>query len=95
MRISACELISNECSFFSKECQSCFTMKGKPFWTYETTATGTCSLYDCSMNQKKFRNCGACDDLPCKMFVNLKDPNITELEYQQSIQNRINNLRGS
>jgi len=94
MKISACGLVCNDCQFSRKECPGCFLVKGKPFWTAEATASGICPLYDCSINQKGYRNCGECDELPCNRFTELKDPNISDTEHQKSIQDRINNLHG-
>ncbi len=93
MKISACGLICDDCQFFQKECTGCFMMNGKPFWTAQATVRGICPLYDCSINQKGYRNCGECNELPCKMFTDLKDPNISDTEHQDSIQSRIKNLR--
>ena len=87
MIISACGLDCDECQFYNKECNGCFSMKGKPFWTVEATTAGICPLFDCSINKKRFENCGECFELPCKMFVDLKDPGITDDEHQKSIQN--------
>jgi hypothetical protein len=52
-----------------------------------------CPLYDCSVNSKKFRNCGDCAELPCKMFRDMKDPNSTDEEHQKSLITRAANLR--
>lgn len=95
MNISACGLICDQCHFFNKECAGCFNLKGKPFWTEEDSANGVCALFDCSINQKGYLNCGDCIDLPCKMFVDLKDPNISEEDHQKQIQQRIKILRKS
>jgi hypothetical protein len=91
--ISACGLLCNECPYFEKECQGCFSMKGKPFWAV-TAESGICALFDCSVNKKQFRDCGGCAELPCKMFLELKDPNISEIEHKKSIQLRVDVLRG-
>lgn len=94
MKVSACGLICDECNFFEKECKGCYKMEGKPFWTAEATKSGVCPIYDCSINQKKFMNCGDCNQLPCKIFLDLKDPNISDVEHHISIQKRVTILRG-
>lgn len=94
MKISACGLICDECPFFQKECKGCFQMKGKPFWTADATPKGICPLFDCSINEKKLKNCGNCSELPCKIFLELKDPNVTDIEHQISIQKRVALLQG-
>ena len=90
---SACGLVCNECAFFNKECKGCFMVKGKPFWTARVTEKGICPLFDCSIIKKGLSNCGDCIDLPCQMFIDLKDPNVSDYEHQKSIRKRISNLR--
>ncbi len=93
MKISACGLICNDCHFFGKECKGCYSMTGKPFWTAEAIEKGICPLYDCSINQKGFNSCGDCSDLPCRIFMDLKDPAISDSEHRESIKQRVTNLR--
>jgi hypothetical protein len=93
MKLSACGLNCDECQFYPKECAGCYAVNGKPFWTAEATSTGICPLFDCAINQKGFSNCGDCVDLPCKIFMDLKDPSISAAEHQKSIRLRVKNLR--
>lgn len=93
MEISACGLFCNDCPFFNKDCKGCYNLKGSPFWTKQATKTGICPIYDCSINQKTYSNCGECNELPCQIYIQLKDPNITDKEHQESIQKRVKNLR--
>lgn len=95
MSISACGLICNDCHFFKNLCTGCFNVKGKPFWAKEATANGICQLFDCSVNQRGYRNCGDCIDLPCQMFLDLKDPNISQEEHEKSIEQRVKVLKGN
>jgi hypothetical protein len=93
MNISACGLKCDECQFYNKECKGCFATTGKPFWTADVNTPDICPLFDCSVNSRNLKNCGGCGELPCNMFVNLKDPNSTDAEHQESIQKRIKILR--
>jgi hypothetical protein len=94
MKISACGLFCNECSFYTIECDGCFQVKGKTFWAADHTAKGVCPIFDCSINEKKFKSCGDCEELPCNIFTQLKDPNISDSEHQMFIQKRVAALRG-
>ena len=94
MKTSACGLICEECPYYKKECGGCYFTQGKPFWAAEATPNGVCPIFDCSVNKKKFKNCGDCSELPCKIFTGLKDPNISEVEHHISIQKRVALLRG-
>jgi len=93
MLISACGLICNECPFFEKDCKGCFAVEGKTFWAADAMPNGTCSLFDCSVNTRKYKNCGACAELPCKMFTDLKDPNSSEEEHQKTLIERVKRLK--
>ena len=95
MYISACGLICNDCPFFKNPCTGCFDVKGKTFWAKEATAKGICQLYDCSVNQRRYENCGDCSELPCQMFKDQKDPNISQKEHNESIVKRVKILKNN
>jgi hypothetical protein len=90
--ISACGILCNECNFFGKECSGCNQVEGKPFWTSEYKIE-VCPLYNCSVNDKNFKNCGECAELPCKTLRGMKDPNSTQEEHEKSIIERVNRLK--
>lgn len=94
MNRSACGLICDECQFYKKECDGCYAVKGKPFWTAQVPGAGICQLFDCAINIKGFKDCGGCPELPCKMFSDLKDPSCSDEEHKRMIQVRVKNLRG-
>jgi hypothetical protein len=54
----------------------------------------TCVLYSCAVNDKGYTDCGECDELPCKRFFELKDPNTSQEEHLASIQMRAARLKG-
>jgi hypothetical protein len=89
MILSACGLKCDECEFYGKNCAGCLNVKGSTFWAKEMMPDKVCPLYDCSVNRKKYSNCGGCSELPCKMFREMKDPNSTEEEHQKSIGMRV------
>jgi hypothetical protein len=95
MTISACGINCEECEFFNKTCTGCIHVKGSPFWAKEMTATGVCPMYDCSVNSRGYKSCGGCAELPCQLFLDMKDPNSTDEEHQQSIQVRVSRLRAN
>jgi hypothetical protein len=95
MTLSACGLICDECQFFNTTCKGCINVKGSTFWAKEMMPGKVCPLYDCSVNSKKLLNCGGCEELPCKMFRDMKDPNTSDEEHQKSIAKRVLVLRGN
>jgi hypothetical protein len=94
MTISACGIKCEVCEFFNKSCTGCIHVKGSPFWAKEIVG-GVCPLYDCAVNSMGYKNCGECSDLPCQMFLEMKDPNSTEEEHQASILTRVLRLRSN
>jgi hypothetical protein len=94
MLLSACGLKCDECEFYNKNCTGCLNVQGSTFWAKEMMPNKTCPLYDCSVNKKNLGNCGPCDELPCKMFRDMKDPATSDEEHQKSILVRVAALRG-
>jgi hypothetical protein len=93
MNISSCGLICDECRFFQTDCHGCYNIKGQPFWTKEFTESGICPLYECAVDINGYASCGSCPDLPCNMFRDLKDPNVSDKEHRESIGKRVSILR--
>ena len=87
-----CGIYCGDCEFLGKQCKGCGYVEGKPFWTAEMP-TGAVSLYDCCRNQKQLEHCGLCDELPCKVFMELRDPSLSDEQFQQSISDRQAALR--
>ena len=95
MILSACGLICDECEFYEKECNGCLAVKGQTFWAKEMMPDKICPLFNCSVNEKGFKSCGDCEELPCKMFREMKDPNSSEEEHQLSLVQRVGRLKAS
>ena len=90
--ISACGLKCKECQFYNNPCSGCYNVEGKTFWAKDYTPNGICQLYNCSILKNNYKNCGDCRELPCQMFQDLKDPNITEEKHIKMIDIRVKNL---
>jgi len=95
MKISACGLICDECEYYTKECNGCIAVSGQTMWAKEMMPNHTCPLFDCAVNKKGFKNCGQCYGLPCEMFRQMKDPNITDKEHKLSLVQRVTLLKKS
>ncbi|NLM97380.1 MAG: GNAT family N-acetyltransferase [Halanaerobiaceae bacterium] len=46
-----------------------------------------------NLSLEGLKSCGDCGELPCKMFVALKDPNISQKEHLEEFKNRVNRLK--
>jgi hypothetical protein len=93
MKLSACGLACNECEFYNKTCTGCYAVEGSTFWAIEMMPNKVCPLFNCAINDKKFKSCGDCADLPCKTFRGMKDPNLPEEEHEKSLLKRVEALR--
>jgi len=95
MILSACGLKCDECEYFNTTCTGCKNVKGSTFWAKDMMPTKVCPLYDCSVNKKGYEDCGDCGELPCQMFLGMKDPKTTDEEHQRSIGIRVGLLKGN
>lgn len=86
--LSACGLWCDECEHFKNQCDGCHSIKGSTFWAKEMMPSKICPLYDCGINTRAYKNCGDCAELPCELFVKMKDPNSSEVEHQRMLKVR-------
>lgn len=93
MNTAVCGLVCDECQFFEETCPGCCKINGKTFWAQEIMPKKVCPIFDCAVNEKKYKTCGACSQLPCEIFHQLKDPNISDEEHARSISLRITRLK--
>ena len=87
-----CGIYCGDCHFLGKECIGCGNVDGKPFWT-TLMKIEVCPLHDCCRNQKQLEHCGLCKDLPCKTFLELRDPIMSDDEFIQSLDVRQKELK--
>ncbi|NLW17153.1 MAG: DUF3795 domain-containing protein [Firmicutes bacterium] len=89
--LARCGLDCSACYAYSQDCSGCNAVDGKPFWTREV-GIEQCELYRCSVT-KNYAHCGHCQELPCKMWYDLKDPPLSDEQHQENIQERVRRLR--
>ncbi len=92
--ISACGLKCDDCEYYPEPCPGCFALKGSVFWAVEIMPSQVCPLFECSVFKKGFASCGECDELPCRLFIEMKDPSVTDEEHRRMIDVRVKRLRG-
>lgn len=91
--LSVCGCECSDCDYFEKkECKGCNQVQGKVWWIGYVNAA-SCPIYDCVNNTKKVDSCGLCSELPCKLWYDLKDPNLTDEQHNQSIVERAERLK--
>ena len=92
--ISACGLDCSTCPWYPNTCKGCFAVKGSTFWAKDAMPNKTCSLYHCSVNERGYKNCCGCAELPCATFIQQKDPNSSQEEHLAAINVRVARLKG-
>ncbi|MBF0407577.1 MAG: DUF3795 domain-containing protein [Candidatus Riflebacteria bacterium] len=93
MDLMACGTLCNECPHFGKQCDGCKSVKGAPWWAVQHMPGKVCPIYDCSANKMKYKNCGACKQVPCKTFSDLRDPSMTDQEFSEQLKKRLERLQ--
>lgn len=89
--ISICGSDCSKCYCFeSKMCKGCNACKGIVFHT----GSKECSIYNCCVTKHGFKNCLECDKIPCDIWKKTRDPKFTDEEFEKSINDRVEMLKG-
>lgn len=88
----ACEICNKHEELATNHCKGCNAIEGKIFWT-KYLGIDTCPIYNCCVNEKQLEHCGKCEELPCDIYFNTKDPSISDEEFEQSIKERSDLLK--
>ncbi len=82
-----CGLYCGRCEFLGNECNGCGLVEGRPFWT-GLMQMDVCPIHDCCRIQKQLEHCGLCEAFPCTTFLELRDPGMSDEEFQRSLRAR-------
>ena len=88
---AACGLYCGTCGYLGDKCGGCGNIEGKPFWTLQYSVD-VCPLYGCCVDGKSLEHCGLCSDFPCKLFLEMRDPSLSDEEAEKALQDRKNEL---
>lgn len=91
LQLSCCGTECWKCSCYGSMCKGCNESLGKVFHAPEGKA---CPIYECSINNKKKKDCGECTCVPCDIWKKTKDPSYSDEEFENSIKERVQRLRG-
>jgi len=91
--LSSCGLLCEGCYAFGKDCPGCDRIEGKPSWADEI-GIGTCELYQCARD-RGITSCGSCAALPCRQFVELRDPSLGMEYHLANVNKRVGTLRAA
>ena len=89
--ISICGSDCSKCYCFEANmCAGCNECNGKVFHCSEGQE---CAIYHCCVTEHGFVNCLKCDNIPCNIWKNTRDPKFTDEEFEKNITERIETLR--
>lgn len=91
MAIEVCGLSCEACNFLGNECKGCRAEAGRVFWTKYYDNMPGCAIYACA-TEKGLHNCGACAQIPCDKWKTTREPDVTDEEFERSLQARMKNL---
>lgn len=89
--LSCCGTDCKKCDYHGSLCQGCNAACGKVF---HAPAGKACPIYECSVQKHKYVNCSLCDSVPCSVWKATKDPNLSEQAFEETIRERVKNLKG-
>ncbi len=89
-KMSVCGMDCGACYCFGKLCNGCDSCEGKFFHAPEGAA---CPIYDCVKNNRGLQDCGTCEEAPCRIWFDTRDPKFTDEEFNENVTNRIQALR--
>lgn len=87
--MSVCGTDCKTCEYYQTICKGCNVSKGVVFHT----DSKECDIYKCCVIENKYSNCFNCSKIPCNIWLNTQDPNLSDEEFKEGIEERVNNLR--
>ncbi len=90
--LSCCGTDCTACSYYEDICQGCNESCGKVFHMQEGKA---CPIYACSVQKQKNVTCADCAQIPCEIWMETKDPQMSEEKFSANLRERMTNLEVS
>ncbi len=88
--LSVCGTDCSACDCYGNMCEGCRTCSGKVFHAPEGQA---CAIYNCAVHGKKLENCGQCSAVPCKIWMDVRDPRFSDEAFDENIKMRVQTLK--
>ena len=85
--LSVCGMDCTACGL----CEGCNALSGRVF---HAPKGKPCPIYACCVNRRRFATCASCPELPCGLWRETRDPNLSDAAFEASIHERMGNLRG-
>lgn len=88
--MSCCGIECKKCGFYGSLCKGCNECQGKVFHAPYGKA---CPIYVCSVQKKRLATCKDCEQIPCTIWKETRDPQLSDEEFEKSIEERVKNLK--
>ncbi len=81
MEINPCGTYCGKCEDYGVVCDGCRNRNGKPIWYDLYSKKDPCCYYTC-VKKQQYHDCSQCQKVPCNMFFEYPDPNMSD-EFKQ------------
>lgn len=88
MDMACCGWVCDGCDDYQKNCKGCNSAYGAAPWCKDA-GMESCPIYNCCVLEHDFPDCSVCEKLPCELFLNLKDPSVSDEEHRKTLESRL------
>ena len=88
--LSVCGTDCSACPLLGSPCEGCNASCGKVF---HAPAGKPCPIYACCAGKHRFATCADCGALPCGIWLSTRDPSMTEEQFRESVERRVQALK--
>lgn len=85
---TVCGQDCGSCGCLGGLCPGCEAAGGQVFHSPEG-----CPIYRCVREEKGFRDCGQCGEIPCRIWQDTRDPAVSDEAFAADIRLRVDNLK--
>lgn len=88
--LSSCGADCAACACYGGLCAGCTQCQGRVF---HAPAGRACPLYACAVQRKRRVSCAGCPELPCALWRQTRDPQLSDAEFEASLAKRVQALQ--
>ncbi len=88
--LTVCGTDCSACPLHGSRCAGCTETCGKVFHAPEG---GVCPIWGCCVNRRRYTTCASCGQAPCGIWQAVRDPSMTDEEFQKSVRDRLDALK--
>ena len=87
--LSVCGTDCSACPLYENPCVGCNEARGRVFHA----GGKPCAVYACCAGRHRFVTCGACGQVPCRIWQATRDSSMTDEQFRKSIGDRVSALK--